>query len=383
VLLTAQSPLLNLLAVSRSSWNRFLRRGVPDARSAIGPGPSSTYRPVAPQSSVRWISLGLLLLLAGFVVLLWRVGLFDFQKKVSDAKVFAAVLGLVGGLFATAMTFVAALLKHSVDVRTLGQTRETEARLRLETSIRAVELLTDQGKKATEARQAGALFVLSSLDQLDFSLALLTELWPAGDVTTTAAVWVINRALTSGDEQLQVDAASLLSKHGKLLTATARCFEWPTCLTLKWTNDIHVLARESLLEALVKTTASRSLEEWEDTCVNALVVQFNCIRENDDALHNKNGAALCMNVLLDSPLYAGQDVDLLLPSGPLSVIRLRADVAAAVDAIRGGEVSDYILAAVEALRPSWTGEGERKDVEVTLPDLATGVAAVDPRDSNG
>jgi hypothetical protein len=316
--------------------------------------------------------------------LLWRVGLFDFQKKVSDAKVFAAVLGLVGGLFATAMTFVAALLKHSVDVRTLGQAQETEARLRLETSIRAVELLTDQGEKATEARQAGALFVLSSLDQLDFSLALLTELWPAGDITTTAAVWVIDRALTSGDERLQVDAASLLSKHGKLLTATARCFEWPACLTLKWRNDIHVFARENLLEALVKATASRPMEKWEDVCVNALVVQFNCIRETDDALHNKNGAALCMNLLLDSPFYAGQDVDLLLPSGPLSVARLRADIATAVGAIGVGEVSDYIIAAVEALRPSWTGQGKKEDVEPKLaPDLATGVAAVDPRESNG
>jgi hypothetical protein len=366
----------------RRFWSQIslLRRGAREEEHAVAPGPPRLpHLPERPQRPVIWTSLALLALLAAFVVLLWRVGLFDFQQKVSDAKVFAAVLGLVGGLFATSMTFAAALLKHSIDVRNLGQARETEARLRLETSIRAVELLTDEGQKATRTRQAGALFVLSSLDQLDFSLALLDEIWPAGDITTTAAVWVVNRALRGEDERIQLDAATLLARNAARLTFGTRCYEWPPCVSHKWPNSIPVLARQSLLEALIKMTASRPACKWEYACVNTLIVQFNCIFKFDQARYIRDGAALCLELLLDSRFYRGRDYRMKLPSGPLSVADLRDEVKAAL--VAGDvEVTDQTRNAVERLRPTWMGKEEADDVEAKLATgPSTGVAAAEPK----
>lgn len=360
------------------SWLPFARRGASEGAPAIGYGRPRSPLSERPQRSVFWISLALLALLSGFVVLLWRVGLFDFHQKVSDAKVFAAVLALVGGLFATSLTFAAALLKHSVDVRNLAHEREAEARLRLETSIRAVQLLTDEGQKATPTRQAGALFVLSSLDQLDFSLALLTEIWPDGDISPTAAIWVIDRALGSDDERIQVEAATLLAKNAARLTSGVRCFEWPACITRNWSNDMHISARERLLEALIKLMASQSADEWEDVCVNTLLVQFNCIRQIDKARYLRSGAAFCLELLLDSKFYADGVHSLRLPSGLLNVADLRTEVKATL-AAAGGDISAQTRLAVEALRPSWTRKGTRVDTDAEpAAGSSTGVAAAKP-----
>jgi hypothetical protein len=67
----------------------------------------------------------------------------------SNAQVLAATLALVGVLVAAALTFIGVLFRRSIDERTLLQQQATEGRLRLETSIRAVELLGAQGQPST------------------------------------------------------------------------------------------------------------------------------------------------------------------------------------------------------------------------------------------
>jgi hypothetical protein len=110
----------------------------------------------------RWlVGLGIVMATAygGFVLVLWRLGLFDVPDAGADARIFAAVFALLGGLVGALLTFVAALLKHSVDTRTLELSHQTEARLRLDSSLRAVELLsTSDGIKSPPAKQAGSLF---------------------------------------------------------------------------------------------------------------------------------------------------------------------------------------------------------------------------------
>src|SRR5205809_998795 len=103
-----------------------------------------------------FVPLAALVVVVGVV---WRLDIFDANTRASNAQVIAAALAFSGVVLAATLGLVGALLKYSIDARTLQQTAETEGRLRLETSIRAVELLTEDGKPATQTRQAGALFV--------------------------------------------------------------------------------------------------------------------------------------------------------------------------------------------------------------------------------
>jgi hypothetical protein len=311
----------------------------------------------SPGARLALTSFALAVLLVAFVILLWAIGIFDFHKKVTagNAKVYAAVLGLVGGLFATAFTFLAALLKYSIDVRTLGQAHETERRLRLETSIRAVELLTEEGKKALPTRQAGALFVLGSLDQLEFALPLLGEIWPENDISPAAAVWVVNRALLSDDPQLQDDAAlALLANARSLALQSSACFEWPPCISFKWKTEIDVGAREKLLDALIEVLASKSKADWDPDCVSSLLVNLDLIRRNDDEPRIRNGAALAVSLLFESGLYDAVPT-LFAPEGTLSVPTLRAEVAQQVENI-GNEIATSLQQRVNSLRGVWVGK---------------------------
>jgi hypothetical protein len=312
-----------------------------------------------PEAALAWIALGLAVLVVAFVVLLWALGVFDFHKKATaaNAQVYAAVLGLVGAFFGTAFTFVAALLKHSIDVRNVDQARETEQRLRLETSIRAVELLTEQGKKAPPTRQAGSLFVLGSLDQLDFALALLGEIWPKRHVSPGAAVWVVNRALESGDEQIQTNGALVLLANADKLKDTwvDSCWEWPPCLTVAWTNDIAVGAREVLLNALLKVLQSKPKNQWGSGCINTFLVHLDLIRQIDEAPYIANGAALAEDFLLGTDEYA-MDFVLFTPLGEMQIAELRAQVAKHVLRI-GDDIASAVVQAVDALRAAWSEPG--------------------------
>src|SRR3954453_8882359 len=88
------------------------------------PAPSRLDRVVMP---IIWVVF--VLLFAGSVALVWRLGIFDAHTRASNAQILAAALGLVGVLVTASLTFVGVLLKHSIDARTLHQSAETEKRL--------------------------------------------------------------------------------------------------------------------------------------------------------------------------------------------------------------------------------------------------------------
>jgi len=101
----------------------------------------------------------IVLFLVGFVVLLWQLDLLRTPKGGPNSRTVAAVFALLGAVFTAAVTLVGLLLKHSIDTRTLEMAKQTherleqenhqaEARLRVETAIRAVELLATKVRKA-------------------------------------------------------------------------------------------------------------------------------------------------------------------------------------------------------------------------------------------
>jgi hypothetical protein len=305
----------------------------------------------SPDRLLVWVALVLLLLFGGFVGLLWGLGLLDVHGRTSNAQVVAATLALGGGLVATSLTFIGVLLKHSIDERTLRQTENTEGRLRLETSIRAVELLTENGKPATATRQAGALFVLASLNQLDFALALLREIWPKREISPDAALWVVDRALLSGDEMLQVQASQLLYSNANSLS-TAGGYEFPDSVNQKWTNDIPSYARSFVLNAYMEMLLSRPCDDWDLKELTSVVVQFDEIRKVDASSRLRYSAILCLDALLNSRRFGNVSMIIFGLRGEIDIDELRSEVGVLLSEM--DDESSYTLSALtDRLRAEW------------------------------
>lgn len=308
--------------------------------------------PESPRTLILGVGAFLLVLYGGFVVLLWRLGVLDLDGK-TDTEVLAAVLGLLGGLFAASLTFVGALLKHSVDVRTLRLTWETEARLRLETSIRAVQLLaTSDGRTAPPTQQAGALFTLVRLGQLDLALPLLREIWPRGEISSSAAVSVVDEALRSGDEALQRNGAWIVAANAPRLRDERACWDFPESVSLRWTTDLHVYAREGLLEALIGALVSAAPTDWPRGCTNAFLVQFDAIRKVDDREHLRAGAVLAMHLILNSHRYAGVEFELIVSEGSVNIGPLREAMSMLVPGARP-QASEGNIERIRAVWDEW------------------------------
>lgn len=298
------------------------------------------------------ISVVLLLLFGASVALVWQLGLFDENTRASNAQVIAAALALVGVLVTASLTFAGVLLKHSIDRRTVQQAAETEGRLRLETSISAVQLLTEEGKPATQTRQAGALFVLVNLNQLDFAYALLGQMWANRDISPGAAVWVVNRLLLSGDPSLQHQAATIVDRNAETL-AGATDWEFPNCVELNWTNNLPSPARETLLSAFVKMMLAKSRVDWWDQALNAFVVQLDVVRRTENEDHIRGGAILCLDALLDVLDHFPAGTVLFAPDGALDVDALSSELATLVPVVRSETIVSEHLDLANRLRKEW------------------------------
>jgi hypothetical protein len=330
-----------------------------------GLGPSDP--PPATKAALP-VVIGVVVLFAILVVVVWQTGVFDKDTSASDAQIVAAMLTLLGGLIASAFTLVGVLLKHSIDrhsarlaVETEHRRRleaqEVENRLRLETSIKAVELLTlPDGTPAPSGRQAGALYVLGSdpLEQLDLAVALLNEHWRDGMISSIAAIWIVDRALTRTDPDLQRVAADTLSAHADLLPRPdGSDIVWPDCANLTWPIECSYFARTALLHACAKALASRRPQQWEKGVVNWFIVQFDRIRRMEEAPEINSGAILVLNVLLD--WYRRQDPagSLHLPEGRLELSALREELAPRIEPA-SLEVSEQLLLVIQKLAADWS-----------------------------
>jgi ParB/RepB/Spo0J family partition protein len=323
--------------------------------------------------------IGVVVLFLVLVVVVWKSGVFDKDTSASDGQEVVAMLTLLGGLIASALTLVGVLLRNSIDRHTAHlavetenrrnlEAQEIEHRLRLETSIKAVELLTmPDGKPAPRARQAGALFVLGSdpLEQLDLALALLNEHWRDGVISSSAAVWVIDKALTKTDPGLQEEAAETLQAHAERLPHhDGTAFAWPRCAELKWPTPgaCPYLARDQLLFACTKGLASRRPEEWDESIINWFIAQFNRIRQEENSPDLNSAAVLVLDVLVDWSLRKHRgERRLHLPEGKLDLRVLRAELAPRIERALS-EVSDGMSHLIEGMRADWSDAQSNAEV---------------------
>jgi hypothetical protein len=316
-------------------------------------------RLAAPPGS-RWESAAPIALVAGFLIVvygglilvLWQIGIFDLDGA-TNAQVLAPVLALLGAAFGASLTLVGVMLKHSIDVRTFRLAQDTEQRMRLEASIRGIELLATDGKPAPPTQQAGALFALVQLDAIDLAIALLGEIWPRREISTEAAVWVANSALRSDVPRLQIEAATIVSANADTLAREGLSF--PDCAYLQWSTKMHVYARDGLLEALVRSLLAKKPDEWNDDILHVYVLQFDAIRKTEakapSGRHIWAGAVLSLGLLVHSERYSSFDL-ILTADGPVAVEAIRKEIGPLLEEATEN-VSTSIAETLTAAWPTW------------------------------
>jgi hypothetical protein len=324
-------------------------------------------------SNVRWAILtvgaflGVTVIMGG---LLWAMGLFNFSGTDSAAKVLVAVLALVGTLFGTMVTLIGLMLKRSMDARTLVLQTEAEARLNLDTAIKAVELFKSASGSASSAESAGALFALTRLGQAHFALALLEELWPKSQIGSPSAVWVINSCLQSKDLDSGYRAAVALQGNVARLPDGAGGKSWPADYELEWPNEISFLARYAVLQARIECMVSKPFDYWDANVINADVVALtNCFRTDASPILKQSAAAF-LAVLLESydPRHGG--ILLYLPTGNLAVEEVRAEIEKSYgSSFLASSHRDQTL--TEELR-QWVKRSSYYDVPPPMPDNSGG-----------
>ena len=336
------------------------------------------------KEDVRWIvtaTVCLCLAFGTFIFVCWLIGLFDFTGSEARAKVVASVLALIGAFITSMVTFIGLLIKRSIDDRNLALKEqaerrlqiesernyalgdEAEKRLRMETVIRAVDLFsTEAGIETPKSQKAGALFALANLEQLDFALALLEQLWPNGEIDTTSATWLIDQGLNSERELTQRTAAHILNFNAHRLTTASGGVEFPSSLLEAWNPSLEFNAKALVLMAMTTALLSKPLVDWRKTAYHQIVVFLERIRVTDPDGRINAAAAVCLDALI--PAYP-EGYRIFLPDGYLSIDKIKTDIAAS-DAINS--VFDSIRDLASRLS-SWREEpsppkaGDDEDIE--------------------
>lgn len=201
------------------------------------------------------VSLLLTAVLCGAVAFCWRLLTIPFHGTGSTTKLAIAGLTLLGVVVTTLGSVIGLSLKQSIDRRTLEISQAEHKRQQMETALQTVKLLTlDGGSAAPVTQISAALLVLARLGEVMLAVDLAAEMWPKGQVTSSAATRLIDCAFTTKDPALHRDAALLLYNNFKRLDKEGNQYEWPTCLE-RWPPKLDDEARRTLLRALTDWAA--------------------------------------------------------------------------------------------------------------------------------
>jgi hypothetical protein len=223
------------------------------------------------QSAVLGLLLAGVLAVAGF--LLWRLLKSPFRATATTAQVVVAGLALIGVITTALVTAIGLALKQSVDRRTLEISQAGNRRQQMETAIQTVKLLTaDNGEAAPKMQVSAALIVLARLGELHLAIDLAAEMWPQGQVTTSAAVKIVDYALADDDPSLQRIAALLMMNNFMRLDISENQYEWPGSID-KWPlpREVDNEARIALALTLSKWIGHRKPESPGDFRVQLLL----------------------------------------------------------------------------------------------------------------
>lgn len=217
-----------------------------------------------------WVSLGtIVVIFAALIVIMWRLGFFEFTGTEPSSNVVAAAIALVGTFIGAAVSVVGILIKHSFDQQTLARQEmealrneaskwETEQRMKLEAAVRALQLFsTSEGKNTPEIQRDGALFTLANLGQYKLTLQLVDNLLKKKELNVGTASSLLDLAIRNGNLEEKVQATNVMADLDRREAAL------PECL-LEWVADLPTYVREWASFYIAEIILARPIEEWSE-----------------------------------------------------------------------------------------------------------------------
>ena len=118
-----------------------------------------------------------------------------------------ALAGALGLIVTQTLALIGVLMRKAAE-------DETERRLKAETSIKALELLSvDELTPGSWAQAGAAALLLDQLGYFDSAMSLVEVLWPQEAITTSSAMIVIDGGLRSENPIDQTNAMVVLSRN--------------------------------------------------------------------------------------------------------------------------------------------------------------------------
>ncbi len=318
--------------------------------------------------SGRWIFFTVVAVVVSYVILvivLWKVGLIDFTGTDNSAKVYSALIALVGGFFSVIVSIIGLILKYSLDQRNtdikeqaerrleLESQRnnalktEAENRLKLEAAIRAVGLLsTNTGTLAPMIQRAGALFALTSLNRYKLATALTAELLAKDELDAYSASSILDHAIESGDQRTQEEAIGVFNYYVERFLSPNGAVVLPDSLH-NWRADLTDYSRQWAAMALGRLLIARPLSEWDENHANAILSALSLawLRETKEELKQDVGA------ILKSALKAYPGLDTIFhPQQQIRIRDIRFQVASVTPFF------DAVIALQKRIE-KWVAEG--------------------------
>jgi hypothetical protein len=193
-------------------------------------------------------------------------------------------------------------IKNSMNRRTIELAQRDQRRLRLDTLISAVGLLsTAKGEEVSDSQKGAVLFVLMELEQLDFAVSILDSMWSKGRLRVETAAWVADRVLTRGSPSDRDSVALMMHEHAEELVIDEKGkFVWPRALDDgRWDLSLSPEAREALMLAVVKIARKLSPEAWDPAWLASVAAILDTIATKDTDRGIKVGASEACVFLLD------------------------------------------------------------------------------------
>jgi hypothetical protein len=280
-----------------------------------------------------------LLLLATYLV--FRMNLFS-SKTLSDEQ-FKSLWAFLGVALGAVATLIGAMLtdqsnRRDVALRALAAAqqdatnRETEKRLKLDTVAKVLELITNGDNYAPPARVAGAVATMVELRGGPVAIRMLRELWVADKVSTSTAVWLVDRVLTDPEtqEDAKLAAADLLADYASKLVpapgdATQERYEWPSILQDSWPAHLSDASRNSLFHLTRMVLLARKPDFWWERGTVFPVKTLHTLVFLTNDTKNEEQAALLLSVLFKAGFL--EDIDFPLNEPQVARITQLADAS--------------------------------------------------------
>jgi hypothetical protein len=199
----------------------------------------------------------------GIVAVAWVLLFGVMHVESSDTTLVAAALGFTGVVVTACVSAIGVTVNRQAERRLEQQRIDERNRLRLDAAMRAGELLSGaSGQSPAPAAIASGLLALTKLDQVGLAVTLLVDLWndENNQVSTEAAILVIDAALDSEKPPAQLVAAELLCRNATRLMP-CQSLHWPSVIEGTWSRGFNAKTKLLVVEALIRMTLAGPTDE--------------------------------------------------------------------------------------------------------------------------